>query len=120
MKNSIFTIFLLMFAYVQVWAGSGDERWPNYVAIAGNTGANPSEDYPYLLDNNSNTKWCVTGVSGTIYIEFDTTSPLMPTGYVLTTAKDTYPSCLGRNPKSWVIKGRNTTGGNWTTLGNVV
>lgn len=76
MKNSIFTIFLLMFAYVQVWAGSGDERWPNYVAIAGNTGANPSEDYPYLLDNNSNTKWCVTGVSGTIYIEFDTTSPL--------------------------------------------
>lgn len=119
MKNSIFTIFLLMFAYVQVWAGSGDERWPNYVAIAGNTGANPSEDYPYLLDNNSNTKWCVTGVSGTIYIEFDTTSPLMPTGYVLTTAKDTYPSCLGRNPKSWVIKGRNTTGGNWTTLATI-
>ncbi len=97
---------------------NSDERWHDYVAISGTQGVNDSEDYTMLLDNDINTKWCVAHVDGTIYIEFDATCPIKPTEYMLTTGNDTQ-SNPGRNPKSWIIKGRNSTSDDWTTLTTV-
>lgn len=119
MKKRFFTILLLTFTFIQIYAGNDDERWFNYVATSGTAGVDANEDYPNLFDNRTNTKWCVTNVNNTIYVEFDVTRSIHPTGYVLTTAKDTYPGCLDRNPKSWVIKGRNSTSGKWTTLATI-
>lgn len=89
------------------------------IATAGTTGTVPHEDYPNLFDNNINTKWCVTNVTSTIYVEFDATQAIKPTGYVLTTGNDTEAG-PGRNPKSWVIKGKNNPNDNWSTLATVV
>ena len=97
---------------------NSDERWHDHVAISGTQGVNDSEDYTMLLDNDINTKWCVAHVDGTIYIEFDATCPIKPTEYMLTTGNDTQ-SNPGRNPKSWIIKGRNSTSDDWTTLTTV-
>lgn len=97
---------------------NSDERWLDYVAISGTHGVNDSENYPKLLDNDTSTKWCIDPVGGTIYIEFDATCPIKPTGYVLTTGNDTQYN-PGRNPKSWIIKGRNSTSDDWTTLTTV-
>ena len=96
-----------------------DGRWTKYVVTLGTAGVVSHEDYPNLFDNDTSTKWCVTDVSGTIYVEFDATHSIKPIGYVLTTAIDTYPFCLDRNPKSWVIKGRNSTSDAWSTLTTV-
>ena len=103
---------------MQIYAVDDDERWTNYVVTSGTAGVVTHEDYPNLFDNDTNTKWCVTNVSSTIYVEFDAKRPIHPTGYVLTTAIDTQ-SVPERNPKSWVIKGRNTIRGNWTTLATI-
>ncbi len=94
-------------------------RWIKYIVTSGTVGVATHEDYPNLFDNDTNTKWCVTDVSGTIYVEFDATQSIKPIGYVLTTAVDTYPACLDRNPKSWMIKGRNSTSDKWTTLATI-
>ena len=94
-------------------------RWNKYIVTSGTVGVATHEDYPNLFDNDTNTKWCVTDVSNTIYVEFDATQSIKPIGYVLTTAVDTYPACLDRNPKSWVIKGRNSTNGKWTTIATI-
>ena len=115
MKKRTFIQLLLMFVFIQIWANTDDVRWPNYVATTGIVGVNTSEDYPNLFDDDANTKWCVTGVRGTIYVEFDATRSIMPTGYVLTTAKEAN-ACPERNPQSWVLKGKNSKGGNWTIL----
>ena len=89
-----------MLGCVQTWADNF--RWPNYTAVAGTAGVKTDEDYPKLLDNNTGTKWCVTGVSGAIHIDIDATRPIKPSGYVLTTGNDTGNN-TGRNPKSWNI-----------------
>ena len=100
MKQRIFLMLLLMLGCSQTWADSF--RWPNYTAIDGTAGVKTAEDYPMLLDNNTGTKWCVTGVSGAIHIDIDATRPIKPSGYVLTTGNDTGNN-TGRNPKSWNI-----------------
>ena len=118
MEKRLFAILLLAFTFMQIYAVDDDERWTNYVVTSGTAGVVTHEDYPNLFDNDTNTKWCVTNVSSTIYVEFDAKRPIHPTGYVLTTAIDTQ-SVPERNPKSWVIKGRNTIRGNWTTLATI-
>ena len=115
MKKIILILQLLVFAIMPIGADNNSGRWPNYVAITGTPGVKTSEDYPELLDNDTSTKWCIDPVGGTIYIEFDATCPIAPIGYVLTTGNDTHLN-IGRNPKSWIIKGRNNTNSNWTTL----
>ncbi len=92
-----------------------DICWNNYLATIGTAGVNSYEDYPKLLDNDTSTKWCVEHFNGTIYVEFDATQAIKPTGYVLTTGNDTEVE-PGRNPKSWIIKGKNNINDEWTTL----
>lgn len=118
MRKIILILQFVAFAIMPIGADNNNGRWPNYVPITGTPGVNTSEDYPKLLDNDTSTKWCIDPVGGTIYIEFDATCPIAPTGYVLTTGNDTR-SHPGRNPKSWIIKGRNSTSENWTVLATV-
>ena len=93
----------------------------NYTATAGITD-NPAEGYPYLVDNDINTKWCIGGFSGPnnlgLYIEFYSSEPIIPTGYVLTTANDN-ATWTGRNPKDWTIKAKANPNDEWTTIATV-
>ena len=79
-----------------------------YTATSGTTG-NANEDYGNLVDGKKNTKWCVSNCdfsgSNTLYIEFHSDIPFVPTGYVMTTGNDTQ-SNSGRNPKSWTIQAK--------------
>ena len=83
----------------------------------GTAGANSSEGADALMDLNTSTKWCVTRFSSA-YVEFHTETPIVITGYVLTTGNDNsrYP---GRNPKDWTIKGKLNADDDWTTIAAV-
>lgn len=115
MKRTFFTIIIITLAFISVRADNVVEYWQNYVTIAGTQGVQVWEDYPMLFDNDASTKWCVANASGTIYVEFDATNAIEPKGYMLTTGDGTQAE-PGRNPKSWVIKGRKSTVDDWTVL----
>ena len=85
-----------------------------YQATDGTEGANKSENYPNLFDDDATTKWCVVG-EDLIYVEFQTENPIIPIGYTLTTANDTQDN-PGRNPTSWTISAKSTEDSNWTTI----
>lgn len=90
-----------------------DQIITGYTATNGTNGFS-GEGYANLVDNNRNNKWCV-GQSSNIYIEFQSESSFVPTGYILTTGTDN-ASCTGRNPKNWVIKAKLNAGDSWTTI----
>ena len=77
------------------------------------SGGISGDNHTHLVDGNPNTKWCMDG--GSWYIEFHTDAPVRVDGYMFRTARDTkdFP---GRNPKSWVLKGKTSSGGSWTTI----
>lgn len=58
-------------------------------------------------------QWCTK--SSPFYIEFHSSAPFVPTGYIMTTGGDTQ-SYSGRNPKSWTIKAKAHPEDDWTTL----
>ena len=94
----------------------GSSALTTYSATAGTAGANNNEGYAKLVDNNKTTKWCVdTNKNPSVFIEFQTTKPIVPTGYVMTTGNDN-ATCTGRNPKNWTIKARKNTSDDWTTI----
>lgn len=89
-----------------------------YFQATGGTIAGPAgtEDFDKLVDGFNNTKWCINNNTAEIaYVEFLSSEPITPTGYVLTTANDTekYP---GRNPKNWKLKAKLNAGDEWGTL----
>ena len=108
--QAVLTLLLTMFTSVGALAQI------TYTATSGTTGYN-NENYGNLVDGNKSTKWC--GPSGSPNIEFYSSSPITPTGYVMTTAADTYPDNLGRNPKRLVIKAKASGSDQWTTLSDV-
>ena len=98
------------------YRGTGDKTYYNgdgYYTVDGGNGGFSGEGYGNLVDNNLSTKWCTDG-SGW-YIEFHTASPIRVDGYMLRTAGDT-GSESGRNPKDWVLKGKNEGDPTWTTI----
>ena len=70
------------------------------------------EGYDKLVDGDLGTKWCAD--NGPWFIEFHTASPIKVDGYMLRTANDSKNS--GRNPKDWVLKGKNEGDPDWTTI----
>ena len=69
-----------------------------------------TQEYDCLVDDNINTKWCVSVRSGATWsLEFATDDYVAPVGYVLVTGEDTsrYP---GRNPRNWRLEGRGEDG----------
>ena len=98
------------------YRGTGDKTYyfgSGYYTVDGGNGGFSGEGYGNLVDNNESTKWCTDG-SGW-YIEFHTASPIRVDGYMLRTAGDT-GSEPGRNPKDWVLKGKNEGDPTWTTI----
>ena len=72
-----------------------------------------NEGYDKLVDGDLGTKWCADG--GPWFIEFHTANPIKVDGYMLRTGGDTDEN-PGRNPKSWVLKGKLNKGADWSTI----
>ena len=121
-----FLLLLLLFTALTPWAAMAQtpNLYTSYTATAGISGE-PSQEYPCLVDNNINTKWCVgdDDLSGPdnldLYIEFYSAEPIIPTGYVLTTGDDN-ATFNGRNPKDWTIKAKANPNDEWTTIATVI
>ena len=105
-------LLLTLMTATAAWA---DDTYTSYTVTAGigNTYGDGS-NWTKLLDNNTESKWCCLLGNG-IYVEFNTPTAIIPTGYILTTAEDTqtYPN---RNPTAWVLYGKRNQGDAWTLL----
>ena len=117
MRQKILFLIALLCAVVQgAWADEvttqcTDGVFTGFTATGGsNTG---DEGYDKLVDGNTATKWCTN--SSPFYIEFHSSVPIVPTGYIMMTGDDTR-SYSGRNPKSWTIKAKAHAEDDWTTL----
>jgi hypothetical protein len=98
------------------YRGTGEKSYyygDGYYTVDGGNGGFSGEGYGNLVDNKESTKWCTDG-SGW-YIEFHTASAIHVDGYMLRTAGDTGGE-PGRNPKDWVLKGKNEGDPTWTTI----
>ena len=85
--------------------------YSGYTVDAGSGGIS-GDDHTHLVDGDLDTKWCA---NSPWYIEFHTASPVQVDGYMFRTAGDT-ESYSGRNPRSWVLKGKVNSGDAWTTI----
>ena len=106
-------LLLAVATSVGVWADN-----ITYIYDSGTAGAKTSEGPQYLIDGTNTTKWCVTSLGAPTYIEFHTSAPIVPKGYVLTTGNDTGTN-PGRNPKNWLIKAKANSSDSWTTIATV-
>ena len=94
---------------------------PYDVYAPNNAQTDPAEDYYKLFDKDKSTKWCVDNSTGsweTIWVDFKSNIPFVPTGYVMTTGNDTQ-SWSGRNPKKWKIYAKAHETDEWTTIVDV-
>jgi hypothetical protein len=71
---------------------------------------NAAEDYPKLIDNNSQTKYYRSGRTN-LWVQYQSTTAAIVTWYTITSANDV----PGRDPKDWMLAGSND-GVNWTTI----
>ena len=118
MRKILFLCALLCTVAQGAWADEvttqcTDGVFTGFTATAG-AGGTGDGGYAKLVDGNTSTKWCTN--SSPFYIEFHSSAPFVPTGYIMTTAEDA-ASYSGRNPKSWTIKAKvNADDTEWTTL----
>lgn len=102
--------------------GAADVPYTIFSAIDGTAGVNADEGYASLIDNDKNTKWCVSSSgqswTGTAFIEFKSDKAFVPTSYVFCTGSDN-STFKGRNPYQWVVKAKKSPSDNWTTIANV-
>lgn len=112
-------IAVMLPALTTMRAQSNDPVITGYTATDGSTGKS-GQGYDKLFDNNKDTKFCVERASyvSFVFVEFQTGTPFIPTGYILTTAADIVQN-PGSNPKNWVIKARMSVNDPWTTIVNV-
>lgn len=75
-----------------------------------------SEGYGCALDENIETKWCMS-FGSPLYLTFKYPTPVSVKGYAITTANDN-AEYHGRNPKSWTLYGSND-GESWTPVHQV-
>ena len=79
------------------------------------------DGYAKLIDGNKNTNWTVytpVGAWTPVWVDFKSDVSFVPTGYVLTTS-NLVNSDPKRNPKEWLIYGKQTEKGEWTELVHV-
>lgn len=72
--------------------------------------SNANEDYPKLIDNNSQTKYYRSGRTA-LWVQYQSTVAAIVTYYTITSANDV-PT---RDPKNWTLSGSND-GTNWTVI----
>ena len=110
MKKRILSILLAvclvmtMFPMTALSLEEGSGTAVQYTVLEG-SGGFAGEEHTKLFDGNNSTKWCVT-MSGTLYVIFKTDSPVLVSGYDITTANDNAKE-PGRNPKNWTLYGCN-------------
>jgi hypothetical protein len=71
---------------------------------------NANEDYPKLIDNNSQTKYYRSGRTA-LWVQYQSTVAAIVTYYTITSANDV-PT---RDPRNWTLSGSND-GTNWTVI----
>lgn len=94
---------------------------PYDVHTPNNVQTSQTEDYHKLFDKSKTTKWCVdnsTGTWETIWVDFKSNVPFIPTGYIMTTGNDT-EHWKGRNPKKWKIYAKAKQTDSWTTIADI-
>ena len=100
-------------------AASGETLYTSYTATAGPDGVSGNSGYAKLVDNDKSTKVCATFTSG-VYIDFNTPSAIVPTGYVITTANDASSEYwYKRTPVTWKLYGKLNADDSWTVLDDV-
>ena len=123
------TLLLVMLCSIGTWAESINVGGTDYTLFTGgyttdgyttphNANSNSGEIYTKFVDGSKDTKWCVVNNSGsweTINVDFHTTMPIIPKGYVLTTGNDTQTNSV-RNPKIWKVYGKVSAGDDWTVI----
>ena len=87
-----------------------------YNLLGGTAGYNDNEALSKLFDGNTGTKWCCEGKNS--FVEFSTDNAIRVVSYVLTTANDN-ESNTGRNPKSWLLKGKLDENDEWKIIATV-
>ena len=117
MKRKTLLLMLLMALFSSgAWAQT---LYTSYTYDNGTSHYASSQSPAKLIDNvkSGDSKWCVTQFTSwsPIYVEFHSTQPIIPVGYVMTTGGDC-SSYTGRNPRSWVIKAKRNSGDSWTTI----
>ena len=75
-----------------------------------------TEHFYKLVDGDKGTKWCSHLTGSPLYVAFQFPTPIVVTGYVLTTGNDILPFNYGRNPKTWTLKGKLNKDDEWTVL----
>ena len=110
MKKRILSILLAvclvmtMFPMTALSLEEGSGTAVQYTVLEG-SGGFAGEEHTKLFDGNTSTKWCVN-MSGKLYVIFKTDSPVLVSGYDITTANDNANE-TGRNPKNWTLYGCN-------------
>ena len=82
------------------------------IFICGASVLNSCKD-AHAQEDNPAPQWCTK--SSPFYIEFHSSAPFVPTGYIMTPVEDA-AFYSGRNPKSWTIKAKAHPEDDWTTL----
>ncbi len=118
MKKLVFFLSIVLSAVFSAIAQSPDPIMVGYTVTSGTAGVNNEENYDKLLDGRKDTKWCILDIGDCAYVEFHVVFPFIPTGYILTTANDTWEH-FARNPKDWAIKAKMNQEDEWTTIASV-
>ena len=121
------TFLLALLASAGAWAQYG-QIYSGFTATNG-TGGTGDEGYDKLVDGKfvmgNFTKWGTlakgtpTDETGSYYwVDFNSDQPIQVSKYILTTGNDN-ATYSGRNPKSWVLKGKLNENDTWTTIATV-
>jgi len=87
-----------------------------YNLLGGTAGYSDDEALSKLFDGDTGTKWCCEGNNS--FVEFSTDNAIRVVSYILTTANDNDLN-PGRNPKSWLLKGKLDENDEWKIIATV-
>lgn len=117
---SVLSILMIVSVF-PVMAGAGTVDEVTFEAVEGTEGVS-NENYPNLIDNKNDTKWCVSNFSSA-YIIIKASEAVAVSGYSITTGNDSARN-WGRNPRDWKLYGSNNYNsvsgdGTWTLIHEV-
>ena len=89
----------------------------NKDSIDGDAGVKESNRIGHIFDGKTDTKWCVlpTRSDGSVTVSWEMAQSVRIDAYTISTANDH----LSRNPRSWVLYGKNEKDGEWVVLSKV-
>ena len=126
------TLHIMLFTASTVWAAE-EKTFAGFKATGGTESTSyvgyGNQGYAKAVDGDRFSKWCTfhptyvwyenSTVGGVFYVDFESAQPIIPTKYILTTGDDSN-FWKGRNPVSWIVKGKLGKDDDWTILAKVV